>query len=269
MAKGKPLLLSTAALLLIFGLRVSAQTPEGKPDQICQLLFDAYIVRRGKINTSTIMAASHIVAERGRNTGFWRNVLSELQKGNEESEIGCVCVLGKMLSIDAAARDVIRRENETGEVFQWSASVCLGPVVVEELIARGKKADRFRVNHYAIALARARFLKASDFFQMILRDDNGKHYMPTAKFHAAVGLAQVGDSAGFEWLIANSGDPLPKISNAWPSGVHNLNLDTCCQAALQSLSGEKGLKNRVDWERWWKEVDKRSLPKGHVRIVDP
>lgn len=269
MAKVRTLLLSTAALLMIFALRVSAQTQESKPDQICKLLFEAYIVRRGKINTSTIMAASHIVAEIGRNTGFWRNVLSELQKNNEESEIGCVRVLGKMLSIDAAARNVIRRERETGEIGQWIASVCLGTDVVEELIARGKKADRFRVKHYAIALARARDMKASDFFRMILRDDNGKHYMSTAKFHAAVGLAQVGDSGGFEWLIANSSDPLPTISSAWPSGVHNLNLDTCCQAALQSLSGEKGLKNRVDWERWWKEVDKKLLPKGYVHIVDP
>lgn len=235
-----------------------------KPDEICRLLFDTYIARRGKINTSTIMAASHIVAERGRNTGFWRNVLQELRKDNEDSEIGCVRVLGKMLAIDARARDIIR----TGEQTAWVASVALPPEVVDELVARGKKADRFRVDHYCIALARARVPESEAFFKMILRNDTGKNYMSSAQFHAAVGLAHVGDPLGFEWLIANCDDPLPTISNAWPSGVPNLNVDTCCVAALRSLSGESQLKAKAEWETWWKSVDRKVLPKGHLDIVD-
>lgn len=242
---------------------------EDQPDQLSQMLFDAYIARRGKINTSTVMAASHIVAERGRVTGFWKTVLRELQKGNERSEIGCVRVLGKMLAIDAAARDAIRREKETGERRQYRASIRLGPEVVAELVERGRKADRFRVDHYAIASARARVPETASFFEMILDDDTGKHYMPSAKFHAAVGLAQLGQPAGFEWLIASVGKHTGGVSNAWPLRVPDLNPSTCCVAALRSLSGENKLSTTQEWRTWWETVDRGLLPKGYVRLVDP
>ena len=166
---------------------VSAEETTDQPDQLSQMLFDTYLAHGGKANTTTVMAASHIVAERGRNTGFWREVLAELRKENEQSEIGCVQFLGKMLAIDAAARDVIRREKETGEIGQWRASVSLGSEVVAELVSRGEKADRFRADHYAIALARARVPDAINFFRMILRDEGAEHHLDSTKFHAARG----------------------------------------------------------------------------------
>lgn len=237
------------------------------PDDICQRLFETYIARRGKINTSSIMAASHIVAERGRNTGFWRTVLEELRKGKEKSEAGCVRVLGKMLSIDAAARDVIRREKETGELSQWKAGVRLGPEVVKELIARGDKADRF-LSHYAIALARARVPETMGFFRMILREDRNMNHNPTVNFYAAVGLAQLADAEGMEWLIENSEGRLHTVKCAWPSDVADWNLSTSCVAALRMLSGEGNLSTKLDWEAWWQEVKRDFRPKSHVRIVD-
>ena len=112
----------------------SAEETTDQPDHLSQMLFDTYLAHGGKANTTTVMAASHIVAERGRDTGFWREVLAELKKKNEQSEIGCVRVLGKMLAIDAAARDVMRREQETGEIGPWRASVTLGSEVVAELV---------------------------------------------------------------------------------------------------------------------------------------
>jgi len=248
---------------------VSAEETLGQPDQLCKMLFDSYIACRGKINTSTVMAASHIVAERGRSNGFWRYVLIELKKKKAESEIGCVRVLGKMLAIDAVARDVIRREKETGEIGQWMASVSLGPEVVTELLSRGRRADRFRIDHYAIALARARVPEASDFFCMILRDDAGCLHMDSTKFHAALGLAQLGDPVGFEWLVSHSTDKQSTVSNAWPDHVANLNLDTCCNAALQQLSGKKYAAAIRDWKTWWAQIDKTAIPHECVNLVDP
>ena len=264
----KSILCLLLAFLAWIPTEAFADEAKSQPDQLCQMLFDAYIARRGKINTSTVMAATHIVAERGRNTGFWLVVLNELKK-QKESEIGSIRVLGRMLEIDAAERDVLLREKETGEVVQWAASVCLGPEVVTELVSRGEKADRFGADHYSIALARARVPEAADFFRMILRDNTGKNYMDCTKFHAALGLAQLGDSAGFEWLIAHSTDALPTVCNAWPGGVPNLNLDTCCHAALQQLSGKKDAKTKQEWETWWMQIDKKALPKGRVNLVDP
>lgn len=261
--------LHRALFSLVVGCLLSqaaiGQELDNKPDDICQRLFETYIARRGKINTSTVMAASHIVAERGRNTGFWKNVLQELRNDNEDSEIGCVRVLGKMLAIDARARDIIR----TGEVTAWEPSVALPPEVVEELIARGKKADRFRVDHYCIALARARVPEAKAFFNMILRNDTGKNYMSSAQFHAALGLAHLADPKGFEWLIANSDDQLPTVSNAWPSRMSNGNVSTCCVAALKELSGKRDLSTKQEWQSWWKSIDRQTLPVRHVELVDP
>jgi hypothetical protein len=217
------------------------------------------------------MAASYIIAERGRNNGFWRHVLSELQNGKEESEVGCVRILGKMLDIDALQIDAAQRYQKTGEsgqAFTFGGVTHPRPEIVKTLITRGEKADRFRVEAYAIALARARVPEATNFFQMILRDDTGKNYMSTAKFYAAVGLAQLGNSSGYIWLVENSGDPLPIVQGALPRGVSNNNVDTCCQAALRNLSGQKDMKSKADCETWWNHLDKLSIPNGRVDIVD-
>jgi hypothetical protein len=258
-----------AGWALLVGSGIPAQDLDPESDQLSQLLFDTYLVRRGKINTETRRAASHIVAERGRENGFWRQVLKELQKNREESEIACVEVLGKMLERDAAAREEIQRVKETGEVGQWRPSVCLGPEVIQELIARGKQVDRFRVDHYAIALARARVPEAADFFRWILREDPDQNFMETARFFAGVGLAQLGEAAGMDWLIAQSDNPNSTLSNARPHGAPSLNLDTCAVAALQSLTGEQELRTRPEWEAWWKRTDRKAYLKGHVDIVDP
>jgi hypothetical protein len=268
MTKAIAIACSLAACVAVFTATVAAMSREGEPDRLCQLLFEEYVVGRGKINGTTRTAASDIVAERGRNAGFWRDVLRELQEDDEETEMGCVRVLGKMLEIDARARDSIRRTETTGETTAWRPSIEVGNEVIEELIARAGKADRFRVDAYAIALARARVPEACAFFRAILQDDAGKQHLESAKFHAAVGLAQCGDPAGFRWLIENSSDPSQTVSNAWPERDLMSNLDACCIAALQDLSGQRDLRTRQDCESWWKLASEEPPAHGRVRLVE-
>jgi hypothetical protein len=260
-------------LTLLAGVPLWASAADNtyQPDQLSRLLFDAYIKHYGKVNTSTLTAASHIIAERGRSSGFWREVFAEFEKQNEQSEIGCVPVLEKMLAIDAAGRDAIRKEKETGETCQWKASVALGLEVVAELVSRARKADRFRADHYAIVLARARVPAAINFFHKILRDEGAERSLDSTRFHAALGLAQLGDSTGFEWLIGHSDHTLPTVSNAWPGRVSsvNLNLGACCIATLQQLSGNRDIRTKQEWEAWWARIDKRKLPTGPVNLLDP
>jgi hypothetical protein len=258
---------SLLACVVVLAARVGAKGREQEPDRLCQMLFEEYVVGRGKINAPTITAATHIVAERGR-YGFWRDVFRELQKDDPETEIGCVRVLGKMLEMDANAEDASREAERTGTVLQSPASRRLDSEVVAYLIQRGEKADRFRVDQFATALARARVPEAGELFRSILRDDTGKHYMPSAKFHAAVGLAQCGEASGFQWLIENCDDPTPTISNAWPDRVPSLNLDVCCIAALRELSGQSALRTRQDCEAWWKQEGEKPLARGRVRLVE-
>ena len=114
MSNAKTALVLLPITLASMAMAIPAEESTKESDQLCQMLFDTYIVNRGKTNTSTIMAASHIVAERGWSRGFWRIVLRELRSGREQSEVGCVRVLGQMLAIDAAARD----DYEPGDVVQ-------------------------------------------------------------------------------------------------------------------------------------------------------
>jgi hypothetical protein len=253
------------------------------PDEISKLLFDAYLARPGKINTSTIMAASVIVADEGRRSGFWKDVLAELKSDDEHSEVHCVRILGNMLATDAAARDQIRRQKATGEVSASISAVYLGPEVVEELLERGKKADRFRIDHYTIALARARVPEPRDFFASILSAKTGPaiaaagedvpagfRHMDGTRFHAAVGLAQLGDPAGVQWLIANCEDPNGFVSHARPYFAdHGGSIGTCCQAALQQLSERMDPTTKAEWAAWWKTADKSLLMDRAVQFVDP
>lgn len=255
--------------VLLFVMGLSAQDAEPQQDQLCRMLFDTYMTGGAKIQTRTITAASHIIAERGRDSGFWRHVLGELRKNNERSESGCVRVLGEMLEVDALARDVIEREQNGGRVGQWRPSVCLGPEVVRELITRGEKADSPRVGHYAIALARSRVPDAADFFRKILQDDTGKyHYIGTAKFYAAVGLAQLGDSAGIVWLISQCANPNLDISDVYPRGIRRSPSDTYAMAALRELTGQQYLTTQQEWETWWRQADKGTYLKSRVDLVD-
>lgn len=269
MKKCSHILMWSVACLWGIGCAALVQGRDEPPDEISQRLFETYIARGRMVNSSTRTAAEHIVAERGRDSGFWKTILVELQKDDEESEMGCVHLLGKMLAVDARARDVIKREKLTGQIGGWKASVCLGPEVVQELLKRGQKASRFRVDQYAIALARARVPDAREFFRMVLRDEIGKG-QESAKFHAAVGLAQLGEADSFVWLIAHSADTTGYVAGAWPSRmVEPMNLGGCCVAALRQLSGEKDLRTQEAWESWWEKVNRKTLPKDHVTMDDP
>jgi hypothetical protein len=261
-----------------------ATAQELAPDEISRLLFDAYIARPGKINTSTVMAASQIIADRGRDSGFWKHVLAELQKGDERNEVGCVRILGNMLAADASARDALRRQKESGELLASTPSVRLGKEVVAELLERASKADRFRSDHYAIALARAKVPQAREFFTSILIARSGPaapavagaesapvgfYHLESTLFHAAVGLAQLGDAAGIDWLIAHSEDPNGHVSHARPYGAsRGGSLGSCCTAALQQLSGKSSLTTRAEWEAWAKSADKSLLTGRSVPLED-
>lgn len=249
-------------------------------DDLTRQLFEQYVARQGKISTDSILAATHLVAERGRRNGFWKSVLAELRRNHEQSEIGCVRVLGKMLATDAAARDTIRRAETTGEVSAWVPTVQLDHAVVTELLKRANKADRFRIDHYTIALARSRAPEAREFFRSILADSapinpfsdapSGTIHLTSTRFHAAVGLAQLGDVAGFRWLIAHCDDTAGTVTNAWPKGARpGGGLGDCCIEALRQLSGRQELTSKADWEGWLTATDEKALVNRVVIFGDP
>jgi hypothetical protein len=245
-------------------------------------LFEAYLNGPRKLNTSSVMAASTLVADRGRASGFWKVVLAELQSNDEHSEVHCVRILGNMLAADAAAREAIRRQKETGEVSASIQAVHLGPEVVQVLLDRAAAADRLRVDHYAIALARAAAPEARDWFAAIIAQrraapfapavgdvPSGFQHLDSTRFHAAVGLAQLGDPQGIEWLIAHSEDPNGYVEHARPYGAGSGgSFDTCCTAALRQLSGNRALTTQAEWQAWRKSLDLKQAKLNLVQLSD-
>lgn len=255
----------------------AAQAPAVEP--VTAQLFEQYVARQAKIDGESVMAATHLVAARGRETGFWKIVLAELQQENPDSEIGCIRVLGKMLATDAAARDAIQRRDETGEISAWLPTVCLGPEVVAELLQRGRRADRFRMDHYVIALARARTPAAKEFFLEVLRapaepvdplatPPHSVRHLDSTCFHAAVGLAQLGEAEGFDWLIAHCEFSQGTVTNAWPGVSRRGNLSDCCQEALRQLSDQRPSASAAEWASWRQSVDLQRLPRRAVVFLD-
>ncbi|MGK0187739.1 MAG: hypothetical protein ACI9R3_003529 [Verrucomicrobiales bacterium] len=237
-------------------------------DPLSHSLFHRYIAGKGgkKIQAAPVDAAIELIAGQGRMSGYWKAVLDEWRSGDQKSEIGCVRILGKMLETDADARHTIRR-NKLGLSTAWVPFIRLPPGLVEEMVPRGRTAERHVLNHYAIAFARANVPEAREFLEWLVHEESG------ATFHAAIGLANLGDSTGFEWLIAHLGDDHRSRSTIYndmhlpmPSWSNPLNVS--CLKVLQALSGENELQSQEEWQAWWATVDKDALPENRVRFKD-
>ena len=124
MTKQSQILIWGLVCLCGTGCAVVAQEHSEHPDDISQQLFETYIARGGMVNASTRTAAEQIVAERGRDSGFWRTILKELQKGEEGSEVGCVHVRGGLTaglwrgSQDEAGLEIMVGEGESKDLTQ-------------------------------------------------------------------------------------------------------------------------------------------------------
>ena len=235
-----------------------------EPDPICQALFQEYIVRSGKVPTEDILAATELIASRGRATGFWKPVLEGLRKVSGWDEIRYVRILGKMLEQDAVARDYIKAGGEP----QADAIVYLPADIVPELISRAEKAEEYPVDAYVIALVRARDSRAKDFFQRMLESEKHGGGWSSIKFHAALGLAELGDPSGMQWLITHSDDDSPGIINGRPESASRQNLSSSVMVSLQILSGRRDFKTKTEFEEWWKTAEATWSPKNHVYLVD-
>ena len=236
-----------------------AEEGDRRSDPISEQLFENYIVRGGKVSTSSLMAASHLIAQRGHNTGFWKVVWKEWQKNNPRTEVGCVRILGQILEIDASARDAIAREQKGGPPSAWVPTIAFGAEVIDELIRRGEAATSPNVDHYLIALARSRLPQARVFFEKVLRGDGGKRFTRSEQFHAALGLAQLGQPAGYRWLIEHSEDPLVNVFNARPLRPARGSTEYVI-ATLQQLAENHTLRTKADWQQWLTKAEPTLLP---------
>lgn len=243
------------------------RTPK-QTDCLCDILYSRFIRGGKKAPTNTVTAAIELLSSSGRLNGYWRIILGELRKGNR-SERRCVTVLGKMLALNAQARAILALPEEERErvAMMPSLALDLDLEVVPELLKRAQEADRFLLDFYAVALTRARDRRAIDFLAGILSPLERPFRLPSTRFHAAVGLAQLGDKRGVKWLIDHL-DENTSVFNAWPSGVADYNLGTCCAGTLLSLTQQTNLSSKAAWRAWWDNAQDSFSPKYSVVLVD-
>ena len=249
------------------GQLAAQEAADEKPDQLCFLLFEDYVVRGGKIPGDQALAASDLIVARGRSNGFWRRVVDELRRGRQESEAKCVRILGLMLEEDFGDQEVLRREKETGQQGQKDRFVALSPEVPKLLLERAAKADRWSAAEYAVALLRGHVVEAEDWFRAVL---SGNQHDSSAQFYAAVGLAHLGKPEGVRWLIDKSESTAEPFRYAAPCVFPRITgeshrLGAFCVGALQALSeaepGNLGsvegwpkplkLTTKAEWQTWW------------------
>lgn len=246
----------------------AGQPPDQTDDILCSLLFDNYL-RGAKINTDDVNAAIQLVASRGRHTGFWRTVLAEFELSFDSEDwrsrsVGrnSLAVLSKMLGNDGATRWE-HAQRQRGVEMPPSAIARsarrLGPEVLDRVIARGRQADSHSIDSYVMAVRNAHDPRGNQFLLDVLHNphDSGRGLADIfrgswqdAQFHAAIGLAELGNQEGVKWLIAQS-----------ESADY--------RKALADLTGQPATMNKTQWEHWWMQNKNGFVPVRRVSLRSP
>ncbi len=269
----------------------SVAQPHPRPsDLVCVMLFDQYIGRSGKIPGDSVAAAIHLVAVRGRNNGFWRTVLREFDKscepdGDRTVRRQTLAVLSKMLTYDGWSRWNQEQDEREAAAASYLA---LGPEVLDQIIARTRQADRHEINAFVLAVRASHDPRGKEFLRGILQRGDNIQRSPFVEpnvtipsenvvhdetlFYAAVGLAELGDPTGVEWLIAHAESLAgeSQIHHAPHRGFSVGGCRECCRHALADLSGlSQPPMTKTQWQEWWSANKSDYTPAGrvHLRIL--
>jgi len=239
-------------------------------DVVCELLFQQYVLG-AKIPTDDLNAAIHLIAVRGRTNGFWTQVLAEFERSfaaDDPHGVGrhTLAVLTKMLGDDGNTRWM----HERPRLLESSAvalHIGLPDEVLDRVIARAADADRLRFDSYVIAVQQAYDRRGQPFLLEVLTPAAPIDHSD-AQFHAAVGLAELGEEAGIEWLIAHT-DSQGGITRAAHALAARGALSENCRQALADLTGQPSSLSKAQWQRWRAAQRTRFVPINRVRLRLP
>ena len=197
-------------------------------------------------------------------------------------------LLTKILHREGSYRWQFERVKRTGETEQRAIPIPSDPShlyadseTLKRVIRRGREADRSDIDAFVLAIRAAHHPKGAEFLLDVIRNpvdrpglgtsrfddetrkshgkwkDNIGGSWSDAKFHAAVGLAELGSHEGVEWLIRNSRrnrDIGPKSISRFPhSGDTRGNYRMSSLHALADISGLGFNDDASVWSAWWIE----------------
>jgi hypothetical protein len=288
--------IASILILAFAGSAVFAQAPQDPPsDVVCEKLLDEYILKRGKIESANIDAAIQLIASRGRENGFWREVVAHFEQSPVNDSRGSqsallLQILTKMLRRDGHAR-WLHSHPEEMKRSAWVANVALPGRVVDVIMARAKQAGRLTLDDYVVALVAAHDPRTRDFLRAILERGVGAErgddlfdapgtkavsvpktepVLIESRFHAAVGLAELGDISGIQWLVETDASVGSFYENAGHIDARGNYLQSRV-LALADLTGES-FKTIEEAQSWWaakKSTAKAFEPKKRVLLRYP
>lgn len=265
-------------------------------DGVTEQLFRQYVLGRGKIPTSNVQAAIVLVAARGNGPAFNQIVLNEFEKTYKDENASTVRrnllqLMAKMFAREGSDRWRYEHARRTGQAESSATTVTPTPSpeyekivyreskMLERLIVRGRQANRHEIDAFVIAVRQAHHPQGKSFLLDVLQNspdpekgkwlDNTGGSWRDAQFHAAVGLAELGDHAGVEWLIKQSepndfgtGSMSVSLSNALHAKASGGNLRQSCVCALEDLSGLQAVDDAGQWKTWWGTSKERFVPRA-------
>jgi hypothetical protein len=243
--------------------RPATASVSGNDDAVlCRILFEQYVMG-SMVYTDERRAAVLLVARRGRCNGFWRVVLDELRQARpgEARERDLLAVVEEMLRTDGGDRWTLAHRGKFGQ--QRPPEVCLGPEVVQEVVARGMRADGRTLTACVRAAATAYDPTVRDFLNSVLQADETRADIET-RFYAAVGLAELGSTTGMDWLVARAKNLPDGAAPHKPVRIDDRAVGMMSTRALIMLTTRTADPNAasMDWKAWWLKQRNEFVPAG-------
>jgi len=242
---------------------------EPESDVVCEALLRDYVLNTGKIESRSVNAATQLLGVRGRGKDYWKVVLRHFKESDAKGRTAVqssrlLTVLTIMLEYDGRARWLLSRPEELRQ-SAWVPQITLSEEVLDTIIERASTVDRNHLDAHLVAVVVAHDHRAKPFLKSILEGKDERIDQGT-RFHAAVGLAELGDGAGFRWLV--EANPMGEIWSAPHLDAPN---GSCLESRVQALNDLTGLKKKTieEWQAWWKAQRDPISAAGRVRLRYP
>jgi len=266
-------------------------------DATTKALYSQYIAGSGKIETKSVQAAIELVAARGhRDPKFRALLMKDFVRSCKEKKSGksrtLLDLIAKVLMRDGGPRwqRDFKRPGDHAQIPSQRAeggSLDGESKLLAHVIEYGRKCGRSEIDAFVFAVRQAHHPQGKQFLLDVLHNpsvsdpfvngngnaakgkwpDNLGGSWRDARFHAAIGLAEINVEDGVRWLIEharpNNFGLDGSVYRHPHSQVRSGSLRKNCDYALRDLSGTQG---EQDWDKWWRENEKTFTPRRPVSL---
>ena len=237
------------------------------------------LVRGGKIDSRSLQDMIARVAECGaRDAEFARLVQAEFEKScvvdspSARANRDLLAVMARLFQALAKPRWVAQlsrlssdrtKAEEIARKVNLDANRDLEKELLASLIRHAYDADRSSIAGFALAVRLLHHPDGRDFLRDVLRNSHTKWKDNTgggwtdAQFVAAVGLAELNEPDGVDWLLSNARDNNFGIDGSLWTHMHvrdsRGSLRGSSRLSLANLFGLDGAPNFVPLNDWWRD----------------